>query len=270
MFNQDQLNPGLILGSNIHPSPTTEQTRPTSTSALHHVLGADPVSLSRLLLPGSSGSSGSQASGSRSCRRFLLLQFHLHNLILGRINKRWSIVRQDYFRSPVSSENYLLQRYIHQIFWHRSSLRYATPFWLGNDSLVRAAAAPEVKIPATLLLWEHYLLGSDSSTPAILGLFLLDFLWDGHFGKDCILLLHWVRSVNSESAVTDSRYKTLDLPTASSFSCHSRQSLSSESNSSTLCFSCSSINSTTLASSLKSLRCNSRRLHRLLGRKSAT
>ena len=162
------------------------------------------------------------------------------------------------------------QRYIHQIFWHRSSLRYTTPFWLGNDSLVRAAAAPEVKIPATLLLWEHHLLGSDSSPPAILGLFLLDFLWDGHFGKDCILLLHWVRSVNSESAVTDSRYKTLNLRTASSFLCHSRQSLSSESNSSTLCFSCSSINSTTLASSLKSLRCNSRRLHRLLGRKSAT
>ena len=44
-----------------------------------------------------------------------------------------------------------------------------TPFWLGKESLIRAAVAPEVKIPATLLLVEHLLLGSDSSPSAVLG-----------------------------------------------------------------------------------------------------
>ena len=45
MFNQDQLNPELIPGANIHPPPTPEQTCPPVRSSLDHVLGADPASL---------------------------------------------------------------------------------------------------------------------------------------------------------------------------------------------------------------------------------
>ena len=76
-----------------------------------------------------------------------------------------------------------------------------TPFCLGKDSLIRAAVVPKVKVPATLLLVEHLLLGSGLSPTGALGLFLFDFLRDGH------LLCHWVRSANSGSAITDSRYK---------------------------------------------------------------
>ena len=61
-----------------------------------------------------------------------------------------------------------------------------TPFWLGKDSLI----APEVKIPATLLLMEHLLLGSGPSPLDTLDLFLFAFLRDGHLGSDGNLLCH--------------------------------------------------------------------------------
>ena len=68
------------------------------------------------------------------------------------------------------------------------------PFWLGNDSLMRAAVAPDVKTPATLLLVEHFLFGAGSAPSATLGLLLLAFLLDGHLGKDGNLALYWVCS----------------------------------------------------------------------------
>ena len=95
-------------------------------------------------------------------------------------------------------------------------------------SLIREAVVPEVKRLPPLLLVEHFLFGAGPSLLPALGLFLF--------------------------ASTASRYKTRDLRTASSFSCRSRQILSSSNKNSTRCFNWSFSSYTVLASLLDNLR----------------
>ena len=167
MFNLDQLRPGSILRASIRPQQTPEQTRPTSTSALDHVLGTDPSLLRRLLLPCSSRSRRSQTVGSRSCGWYLLLQFQLqgdlYDFLRGGIYNQRQIFRQDCCRNPHSSEYHLFQRYIHQILWHRSSLRHNYAFLVREGVSDKSSYCTRSKDSATLLLVEHLLLGSDSS-----------------------------------------------------------------------------------------------------------